>query len=81
MLDLLIAQDLIQRRLRDQFEVGTRADGEIRGPGRSQRPRRHTVSALGRVGPLRHLPFGGSLTRMRRSIARRRSATRTAAEC
>ncbi len=81
MLDLFIANDLIQRRLKDQFEMGARADGKVQGAGQEQRPRRHTVSALDGVDSLQRLPFGGSLMRMRRLIARRRSTTRTAAEC
>jgi hypothetical protein len=81
MLDLFIANDLIQRRLQDQFEMGARADRNVQGAGQEQRPRRHTVSALDDADSLQRLPFGGSLMRMRRLIARRRSTTRTAAEC
>ena len=55
MLDLFIANDLIQRRLQDQFEMGARADGKVQGAGQGQRPRRHTASALGGLGSLQRL--------------------------
>jgi hypothetical protein len=81
MVDLLIATNLIQRRMNDQFGMGTRAERRVQDAGQEQRPRRDTVSALGGVGSPRRLPFGGSLMRMRCLVVRRRSTTRTAAEC
>ena len=75
MLDLLIAHDLIDRRLGERFEIGKRA-----GAGQEQRPGRHMASAPG-ADSVRRLPFGGSLASMRRLIARLRPARRTAAEC
>ena len=81
MLDLFIAQDLIQRRAQDRFEMGERAEGKGQGAGQARRPRPDTVSALGGTVLLRRLPFGRSLTRMQRLIVRRRPTTRTAAGC
>ena len=74
MLDLLIAHDLIQRHAKDRFEKSARAEGGVQGAEQKERPRHDTVS-------LQRLPFGRSLTRMRRLIARRRSTTPTAAGC
>ncbi len=63
MLDLLIAHDLTQRRMKEQFELDARVEGKAHSPGRGeqQQPPRRTVSALGGMFSLRHLPFGRSL--------------------
>ena len=81
MLDLFIAHDLSQRRMRDRLEMGARFEGKAQGAGQEQWRRPGTVSALGDTVPLQRLPFGRSLTRMRHFVVRRRSTTRTAAEC
>ena len=81
MLDLFIAHDLIQRQAKDRFETSARAEGTVQGAAQKQRPRRDTLSALGRTVSLQGLPFGRSLTRMRRLLLRRRSTTPTAAGC
>ena len=81
MLDLLVAHDLIQRRAKDRFETSARAAGTVRGAAQTQRPRRDTLSALGRTVSLQGLPFGRSLTRIRRLLVRRRSTSRAAAGC
>ena len=78
MLDLFIAQDLIQKRANDRFE-GARVESTVRGAGQEQRPSRDTVSDLG-VDSRQRLRLGGSLLRMRRLITNRGSTTRTAAE-
>ena len=61
MLDLLVAHDLTQRRMKEQFELDARVEGEAHSPGREQRPPRRTVSVLGGMFSLRRLPFGRAL--------------------
>ena len=81
MLDLLIAHDLIRRQAKHRFETSARAEGTVQGAEQKQRPRHDTQSVLGRTVSLQRLPFGRSLTRMRRLVVRRRSTTPTAAGC
>ena len=66
MLDLFVAHDLAQRRMKEQFEPDARAEGKAHSPAQEQRPPRRTVSPVGGIFSLRHLPFARSLqARMR----------------